>query len=287
MKIGVIGGSGLYELPGMRDLRELEIKTPFGKPSDVFMAGTLQGREVVFLPRHGRGHRILPTEIPFRANVWGMKSLGVTHVISVSAVGSLREEIQPGHLVFPDQFIDRTFHRESTFFGQGIVGHVQFGYPVCHHIIEVLGKAASRLDIPNHRSGTYVCIEGPAFSTKAESLLYRSWGGAIIGMTNLQEAKLAREAEMCFATIALATDYDCWHESEAEVSVEAVLEVMHNNVENSKRLLAAAIAAIPEDRPCAVPDALRFAILTPFDQIPEQTRRDLEPLIGRYAQGRP
>jgi 5'-methylthioadenosine phosphorylase len=287
MKIGILGGSGLYELPGMRDLREQRMGTPFGEPSDVFMTGSLGGREVVFLPRHGRGHRILPTEIPFRANVWGMKRLGVTHLLSVSAVGSLREEIRPGHLVFPDQFIDRTFHRESTFFGRGIVGHVQFGSPVCHHIVEVLEKAATQLDMRNHRGGTYVCIEGPAFSTKAESLLYRSWGGAVIGMTNLQEAKLAREAEMCFATIALATDYDCWHESEAEVSVEAVLEVMRSNVANSKRLLAAAIAAIPEDRPCAAPDALRFAILTPLDQVPEQTRRDLEPLIGRYAKGRP
>jgi len=285
MKIGILGGSGLYELEGIHDLKEHRLATPYGDPSDSYMTGSLHGREVVFLPRHGRGHRILPTEIPFRANIWGMKKLGVTHLLSVSAVGSLKEEIEPGHLVFPDQFIDRTFHRESTFFGRGIVGHVQFGHPVCQHVVEVLAQAAERLGMRTHRGGTYVCMEGPAFSTQAESLLYRSWGGAVIGMTNLQEAKLAREAELCFATIALATDYDCWHESEAEVSVEAVLQVMHKNVVNSKRLLAAAIAALPEDRPCAAPDALRFAILTPLDSVPEQTRADLEPIIGRYLRG--
>jgi 5'-methylthioadenosine phosphorylase len=287
MKIGILGGSGLYEMDGLREVKEQRLATPFGDPSDVFITGVLHGREVVFLPRHGRGHRILPTEIPFRANVWGMKKLGVTHLLSVSAVGSLKEEIRPGDLVFPDQFIDRTFHRESTFFGRGIVGHVQFGHPVCRHVVDVLGAAARRLNISSHTGGTYVCMEGPAFSTKAESELYRSWGGAVIGMTNLQEAKLAREAELCFATIALATDYDCWHETEAEVSVEAVLEVMRTNVANSKRLLAAAIAALPEARDCAARDALRFAILTPLDRVPGQTRSDLEPIIGRYVHPAP
>lgn len=282
MKIGIIGGSGLYELEGIRDLKEQPLKTPFGDPSDAFVTGNLHGRDVIFLPRHGRGHRLLPTEIPYRANIWGLKKLGATHIISVSAVGSLKEEIHPGHLVFPDQFIDRTFHRESTFFGRGIVGHVQFGHPVCQHMVAALAAAAQRLRITAHDGGTYVCMEGPAFSTKAESLLYRAWGGAVIGMTNLQEAKLAREAELCFATIALATDYDCWHESESEVSVENILQVMHNNVANSKRLLAAAIDGLSEDRGCAAQDALRYAILTPLDRVPEQTRRDLEPLIGRY-----
>jgi 5'-methylthioadenosine phosphorylase len=282
MKIGIIGGSGLYELEGIRDLKEQRIATPFGDPSDTYVSGTLQGRDVVFLPRHARGHLLLPTEIPYRANIWGMKKLGVTHLISVSAVGSLQERIEPGHLVFPDQFIDRTFHRESTFFGKGIVAHVQFGHPVCQHMVDVLAKTAGTLGIRGHSGGTYICMEGPAFSTKAESTLYRSWGGAVIGMTNLQEAKLAREAELCFATIALATDYDCWHESEEEVSVESVLKVMHNNVANSKRLLAATIAALPEERNCAAQDALRFAILTSLDKVPEATKRDLEPVIGRY-----
>ena len=283
MKIGIIGGSGLYEMEGIRDLHEQRVKTPFGDPSDVLVTGTLQDREVVFLPRHARGHRLLPTEIPYRANIWAMKKLGVTHLISVSAVGSLQEQIEPGHLVFPDQFIDRTFHRESTFFGKGIVAHVQFGYPVCQHMIDVLAQTAGRLGIHSHAGGTYVCMEGPAFSTRAESLLYRSWGGSVIGMTNLQEAKLAREAELCFATIALATDYDCWHESEAEVSVDAVLKVMHNNVVNSKRLLATAISDLPEERNCAAHSALKFAILTPLDKVPEATKRDLDPIIGRYT----
>lgn len=282
MKIGIFGGSGLYEMEGIRDLQEHRVATPFGDPSDLFVSGTLQGRGVVFLPRHGRGHRILPTDIPYRANVWAMKKLGVTHLISVSAVGSLQENIEPGHLVFPDQFIDRTFHRESTFFGDGVVGHVQFGFPVCQHMIDVLAETAGKLGIHSHAGGTYVCVEGPAFSTRAESLMYRTWGGAVIGMTNLQEAKLAREAELCFCTIALATDYDCWHEEQAEVSVEAVLKVMQDNVVNSKRLLAGAVAALPERRECAARDALRYAILTSPDKIPEAARRNLEPIIGRY-----
>jgi 5'-methylthioadenosine phosphorylase len=283
MKIGIIGGSGLYDLEGIQSVREQRLSTPFGEPSDAFTTGTLHGKEVVFLPRHGRGHRLLPTEVPFRANVWGLKKLGVTHLISVSAVGSLKEEIQPGDLVFPDQFIDRTFHRESTFFGQGIVGHVQFGNPVCAEMVDVLSATARTLGITAHRGGTYVCMEGPQFSTKAESHLYRSWGGTIIGMTNLHEAKLAREAEMCFATIALATDYDCWHETEAEVSVEAVLEVMRKNIAASKKLLSGTIAALQPGQPCAAQDALKFAILTPLDRVPEQVKRDLEPIIGRYV----
>jgi len=283
MKIGIIGGSGLYELDGIQNLREQKLSTPFGEPSDVFVTGTLHGKDVAFLPRHGKGHRHLPSEVPFRANVWGMKKLGVTHLISVSAVGSLREEIKPGHLVFPDQFIDRTFHRDSTFFGKGIVAHVQFGNPVCGDLVSVLAASAKQEGITAHRGGTYICMEGPQFSTKAESHLYRSWGGSVIGMTNLQEAKLAREAELCFATIALATDYDCWHESEAEVSVEAVLEVMRNNVAASKRLLSGAIRSLNPAQPCPDQDALRFAILTALDRVPESTKRDLDPIIGRYV----
>ena len=281
--IGIIGGSGLYELDGIQNLREQKLSTPFGEPSDVFVTGTLHGKDVAFLPRHGKGHRHLPSEVPFRANVWGMKKLGVTHLISVSAVGSLREEIKPGHLVFPDQFIDRTFHRDSTFFGKGIVAHVQFGNPVCGDLVSVLAASAKQEGITAHRGGTYICMEGPQFSTKAESHLYRSWGGSVIGMTNLQEAKLAREAELCFATIALATDYDCWHESEAEVSVEAVLEVMRNNVAASKRLLSGAIRSLNPAQPCPDQDALRFAILTALDRVPESTKRDLDPIIGRYV----
>lgn len=282
MKVGVIGGSGLYEMEGLEAVREERLETPFGSPSDTFVSGRLHGRDVVFLPRHGRGHSLLPTEIPYRANVWGMKKLGVTHLISVSAVGSLKEEIEPGHLVFPDQFIDRTFHRDTTFFGRGVVAHVQFGDPVCANLVGELGAAAEQKGIRFHRSGTYVCMEGPVFSTRAESNLYRSWGGAVIGMTNLQEAKLAREAEMCFATIALATDYDCWHESEEEVSVEAILEVMHKNVVSSKELLSAAIARMNPARHCACGSALQFSILTTPERIPDQVKQDLEPLIGRY-----
>jgi 5'-methylthioadenosine phosphorylase len=282
MKIGIIGGSGLYDLEGIQNVQERRLTTPFGEPSDALVTGTLHGKEVVFLPRHGKGHRLLPTEVPFRANIWALKKLGVTHLLSVSAVGSLKEEIKPGHLVFPDQFLDRTFHRESTFFGNGIVGHVQFGNPVCAEMMEVLAETAKRLGITAHKGGTYVCMEGPQFSTKAESHLYRSWGGAVIGMTNLQEAKLAREAEICFATIALATDYDCWHESEAEVSVEAVLEVMRQNIAASKKLLSGAIAALRPDLPCAAQDALKYAILTPLHLVPAQVKRDLEPIIGRY-----
>jgi 5'-methylthioadenosine phosphorylase len=282
MKIGIIGGSGLYEMEGLTDLEEHRLTTPFGPPSDAYLSGVLHGREVVFLPRHGKGHRLLPSEIPFRANVWGLKKLGVTHLLSVSAVGSLKEQIAPGHIVFPDQFIDRTFLRESTFFGRGAIAHVQFGDPVCPNLLNDLEQAAQRLKVAHHTRGTYVCIEGPAFSTRAESNLYRAWGGAVIGMTNLQEAKLAREAELCFATLALATDYDCWHETEAEVSVDSVLKVMAQNIAVSKRLLAGVVERLDPRRPCSCHDSLKFALLTPPDRMPEQTRTDLQPIIGRY-----
>ncbi len=282
MKIGIVGGSGLYALDGIAGVQETEIATPFGAPSGPLVTGTLNGRAVVFLSRHGAGHRLLPSEIPFRANIWALKSLGVTHVLSVSAVGSLKEEIAPGHMVFPDQFIDRTFHRETTFFGRGIVVHVQFGDPVCPVLVDVLAESAGAVGVTFHKGGTYICMEGPVFSTRAESQLYRSWGGAVIGMTNLQEAKLAREAEMCFATIALSTDYDCWHEHEEEVSVEAVLKVMQENVATSKQILAHAVSAVPEARTCGCGDALKDAILTPLDRVPESLKADLRPLIGRY-----
>ena len=282
MKIGIIGGSGLYEMEGLTGLREQALETPFGDPSAPYVSGQLHGRDVVFLPRHGIGHRFLPSEIPFRANVWGMKALGVTHLISVSAVGSLREEIEPGHLVFPDQFIDRTFLRPSTFFGRGVIAHVQFGDPVCPNLLADLHRVAGQQGIAHHTRGTYICMEGPAFSTKAESHMYRSWGGTVIGMTNLQEAKLAREAELCFATIALATDYDCWHESEEQVTVEAVLKVMAQNIATSKRLLAGVVQTLDPARPCACHDSLKYALLTPPDRIAEPARTELRPIIGRY-----
>ncbi|MDH5561745.1 MAG: S-methyl-5'-thioadenosine phosphorylase, partial [Deltaproteobacteria bacterium] len=213
MKYGILGGSGLYQMDELKDIQEIKVQTPFGDPSDALIKGSLYGKEIIFLPRHGKGHRLLPGEINYRANIWAMKSLGVTHLISVSAVGSLRREIEPGHLVVPDQFIDRTKARASTFFGEGIVAHLQFGNPVCGDLADALCFAAKMLEITCHKGGAYVCMEGPLFSTKAESNIYRSFGASVIGMTNLQEAKLAREAELCFATIALSTDYDCWHEA--------------------------------------------------------------------------
>ena len=284
MKFGIVGGSGLYEMEGIQRLREHRMDTPFGAPSDTLISGELHGRDVVFLPRHGRGHVLLPSEIPFRANVWAMKKLGVTHLVSVSAVGSLEEDVAPGHIVFPDQFIDRTFQRPSTFFGRGVVAHVQFGNPVCPVLLPQLAAAADQVGAVNHVGGTYVCMEGPAFSTKAESQLYRSWGGRVIGMTNLQEAKLAREAELCFATIALATDYDCWHESEEEVSVEAVLAVMQQNIATSRQILSQLIATFAPGDSCGCASALQYAILTARDRIPEQVRTDLAPIIGKYIQ---
>lgn len=282
MKIGIIGGSGLYEMEGLADLEETRLDTPFGDPSDIFITGSLHGKTVVFLPRHGRGHRLLPGEVPFRANVWGMKKLGVTHLLSVSAVGSLREEIAPGHIVFPDQFIDRTRGRPATFFGQGAIAHVQFGDPVCPNLVAQLSAAARKLKIDHHRGGAYVCMEGPAFSTRAESFMYRAWGGTVIGMTNLTEAKLAREAELCFATIALATDYDCWHESEEEVTVEAIFAVMNDNIAKSRHLLSTVIETMDTSQPCSCRDALRDALVTPLEHIPDGTKARLEPLLNRY-----
>jgi len=282
MKVGIIGGSGLYHLEELEEVEEVHLDTPFGKPSSYFVTGEVNGIPVAFLPRHGIGHVLLPTEIPFRANIWGLKMLGVTHLISVGAVGSLREEIEPGHMVFPDQFIDLTRHRKSTFFGNGVVGHVQFGNPVCSELSEKLVEAAQTVGATMHVGGTYICMEGPAFSSRAESLLYRSWGADVIGMTNVQEAKLAREAEMAFASIALATDYDCWHVSESEVSVEDIIKVMHANVETARQILVETLRRISPDFPNSQADALKFSLITDKSKISKKTCRDLDLLLGRY-----
>ena len=282
MKVGIIGGSGLYNLKELDKVNNIQIDTPFGKPSSDFLTGELHDIPVVFIPRHGIGHVLLPTEIPFRANIWGLKKLGVTHLISVGAVGSLKEEIIPGHIVFPDQFIDLTRHRTSTFFGNGIVAHVQFGDPVCPKLSEKLVQSAQTVGASIHLGGTYICMEGPAFSSRAESLLYRSWGADVIGMTNAQEAKLAREAEMSFASIALATDYDCWHVSESEVNVDDIIKVMHENVETARRIIVETMRNLTPDFPNSQQEALKFAMLTEKSKIPQKTRTDLDLFISRY-----
>lgn len=281
--IGVIGGSGLYEIEGLTDVREVSLQTPFGAPSDVFITGELDGARMVFLPRHGRGHRLLPTEVPFRANIWGMKKLGVERIISVSAVGSMKEDIVPGHIVIPDQFIDRTLgQRPMTFFGDGIVGHVQFADPICRDLAAVLYDAAIATGATVHKGGTYICIEGPQFSTRAESLLYRSWGVDVIGMTNINEARLAREAEICYSTIALATDYDCWHHEHDDVSVEAIIAIIHSNVANARRIIKNAVSRLSAERGCHCGESLKFAIMTQRELIPAATRERLEVVMGKY-----
>ena len=282
MKVGIIGGSGLYNLKELEKVEKVQLDTPFGKPSSDFLTGEVHNIPVIFIPRHGLGHVLLPTEIPFRANIWGLKKLGVTHLISVGAVGSLKEEIIPGHMVFPDQFIDLTRHRTSTFFGNGVVAHVQFGDPVCPKLSEKLVQAAQAVGATIHLGGTYICMEGPAFSSRAESLLYRSWGADVIGMTNAQEAKLAREAEMAFASIALATDYDCWHISESEVNVEDIIKVMHENVETARRIIVETLRNLPPDFPNSQQDALKFALITEKSKIPQKTRSDLDLLLSKY-----
>ena len=280
--VGVIGGSGLYHMEGLQQVREVNVRTPFGKPSDKFIKGSLGGTELVFLPRHGKGHRWLPTEINFRANIFGMKKLGVERIISVSAVGSLREKIAPGHVVIPDQFIDRTTQRPSTFFGNGIVAHVGLADPFCKDTSTELARAASAAGADIHRSGTYLCMEGPQFSTRAESHLYRDWGADIIGMTNLQEAKLAREAEICFATLALATDYDCWNESAGDVEIDHVLAVLQQNVELAKKTIRQVLKNLSPSGSCGCSSALSTAIITEKSKIPKKVRRDLRPIIGKY-----
>jgi 5'-methylthioadenosine phosphorylase len=280
--VGVIGGSGLYQMSEIEGLREVEVKTPFGKPSDRLIRGRLGNVEIVFLPRHGKGHRWLPTEINFRANIFALKKLGVGQIISVSAVGSLRQEIAPGHLVVPDQFIDRTTQRPSTFFGRGLVAHVSLADPFCQELSAALIDAARSEGAQVHAAGTYVCMEGPQFSTRAESHLYRSWGAHVIGMTNLQEAKLAREAEICFATLALATDYDCWNENAGDVEIEHVLTVLKNNVALAQRTIGRAVAKLSAPRACACASALKDAIITERARIPKKLRAELRPIIGKY-----
>lgn len=282
--IGVIGGSGLYEMEGLTDLEEIALDTPFGAPSDAYMSGRLGELRLIFLPRHGRGHRLLPGEINYLANIHGFKQLGAEYIVSVSAVGSLREEIVPGHIVVPDQFIDRTRGRRSTFFGGGVVGHISFADPVCAGMRGVLIEAARAAGATVHDKGTYVVMEGPAFSTRAESHLYRSWGADIIGMTNLPEAKLAREAEICYATLALPTDYDCWREGEEHVSVEAVVQTLRDNVARAKQVLRGAVQKIgalgARECPCAT--ATQYAVMTAKESIPAEARARLGLIIGRY-----
>jgi 5'-methylthioadenosine phosphorylase len=280
--LGVIGGTGLYQIEGLRNVRELTVRTPFGAPSDKLLRGTLGTAELVFLPRHGRGHRLLPTELNFRANIFAMKKLGVERIISVSAVGSLRKEIAPGHVVVPDQFIDRTTQRPSTFFGRGVVAHVSFADPFCPELSGALATAAEAAHGAVHRGGTYVCMEGPQFSTRAESRLYRAWGADVIGMTNLQEAKLAREAEMCFGTLALATDYDCWNEEAGDVEIDHVLKILAQNVELAKKTIHNVIADSAAVRSCQCASALKSAIITERSRIPKKVRVQLQPIIGKY-----
>jgi len=281
--LGIIGGSGLYEMEGLTGIESRQISTPFGNPSDDIITGVLNGVRMAFLPRHGKGHRILPSEINYRANIFALKALGVDTIISVSAVGSMKEEIKPGDMVVPFQFIDRTRGRPSTFFGKGIVAHVAFADPVCHPLADILFTCVADDGEAVHRGGTYLCMEGPQFSTRAESLLYRSWGVDIIGMTNIPEAKLAREAGVCYATLALATDYDCWHETEEDVSVEAILQVMHRNVEAARRVLVRVSRTISEKVPCGCSESLRFAIVTDPAAISEETKAELRPIIGKYV----
>lgn len=281
-EIGIIGGSGLYSMPGLSDIREEVVTTPFGDPSDKFILGTLEGRKVAFLARHGRGHRLLPSELNFRANIYAMKMLGVERIVSVSAVGSLKEEHKPTDFVIPDQFIDRTFLRKSTFFGDGIVGHVAFGDPVCATVAAAAVEACGSSGVVGKKGGTYICMEGPQFSTRAESNLYRSWGADVVGMTNLQEAKLAREAEICYATVAMVTDYDCWHPHHDSVTVDQIVAVLHQNAENAAKVVRATVASLPAERNCACATAAKYAILTHAEEIPAEARERLQLLFGKY-----
>ncbi len=281
-KIAIIGGSGLYEMEGMKILEERDVDTPFGKPSDHFILGQMEGVTVAFLARHARGHKILPSELNFRANIFAIKALGCQFILSVSAVGSLKEEIEPGHLVMVDQFIDRTHKRPDTFFGEGVVAHVAFAEPICKMLRAKLHAAARALDVVSHPKGTYVCIEGPMFSTKAESRLYKSWGADVIGMTNLQEARLAREAGLCYAAIALSTDYDCWHEGQDAVTAEMVIQMLQKNVENAKKVLKKVVPEIAKEKKCAHEDSLKNAIVTHKPSIPEATKQKLKLILGKY-----
>lgn len=284
-KIGVIGGSGLYAMSRLENVQEVQVETPFGAPSDAYITGTLQGRDMVFLPRHGRGHRIAPSALNFRANIYGLKQLGVEWVLSVSAVGSMREDIHPGNLVLPDQFFDRTRSRVSTFFDRDVVVHVAFADPVCSVLARALHEAATQTSATVHVGGTYLCIEGPQFSTRAESNIYRQWGVDVIGMTNLPEARLAREAELCYATLALATDYDCWHESASDVDIEAILALLHRNVELAQEVIERMVPRVPPTRSCPCSTALQQAIITSPELIPDAAKERLGLLIGPYLKG--
>ena len=286
VKIGIIGGSGLYQMPELANVREIAVDTPFGKPSDAFIVGELDGVTVAFLPRHGRGHKLTPSELPFRANIYAMKLLGVEYILSVSAVGSLQEKYAPTDFVIPDQFFDRTFARahESTFFGEGIVGHVTFAHPVCSELSDILEAVCKSNNVVTHRGGTYICMEGPAFSTKAESNVYRGWGMDIIGMTNLQEAKLAREAEIAYATLALVTDYDCWYEGHDDVTVDMVIEYLNKNVRNAQLVLKDAVKRVAEKTtPNQYAKATKNAIFTASADWPAETAKKLEAIVGKYA----
>ncbi len=282
--IGIIGGSGLYEMEGLEDVCEEVVRTPFGEPSDRYILGRLQGRPVAFLARHGRGHRLMPSELNFRANLFGFKVLGAEWILSASAVGSMREEIKPLDILIPDQFFDRTTQRASTFFGGGLIAHVSMADPTCPVLGEILYRAGREVGATVHRGGTYVCIEGPQFSTRAESRIYRSWGVDVIGMTNLQEAKLAREAEICYATMALVTDYDVWHATEEDVNVEAVVRILLENVKTAQAMIRVAVRNISGTRTCPCTHALRDAIITARHLIPAQVKRDLAPIVGKYLE---
>jgi 5'-methylthioadenosine phosphorylase len=281
-EIGIIGGSGLYSMPGLSDVREVKQSTPFGDPSDAYVLGTLEGRKVAFLARHGRGHRILPTELNFRANVYGFKQLGVERIISISAVGSLKEEHKPLEFVIPEQFFDRTRHRVDTFFGNGVVAHIAFADPVCPQLSQVVESACKKAGVTGKRGGIYLNMEGPQFSTKAESNIYRSWGMDVIGMTNLQEAKLWREAEICYVTVAMVTDYDCWHPHHDSVTVDQIIAVLVKNAENAAKVVRETVGAMPAERNCKCDSALAHAIVTDRDKIPASTRQKLSLILDKY-----
>jgi len=280
--VGVIGGSGLYEMEGLEDVQTISLTTPFGDPSDSFVVGRLEGVKIAFLPRHGKGHRISPSSLNFRANIYAMKLLGAQWIIGVSAVGSMKESIHPGDMVIPNQFIDRTTGRPSTFFSDGIVGHISFADPVCPVLGQILFQAGKEVGATVQKDGTYLCIEGPQFSTRAESRLYRTWGVDVIGMTNLPEAKLAREAEICYATIAFATDYDCWHQEAEDVSIGEVLRILAQSTKIAKSAIRNAVKHLPEKRECICATALKYGLITGKKMIPEKTKKDLEPIIGKY-----
>jgi len=281
-QIGIIGGSGLYDMPGVTDREETSVTTPFGEPSAPYLLGTLRGKRVAFLARHGGGHRVSPSELNFRANIFGMKTLGVEFILSASAVGSLKEEYKPADIVIPDQFFDRTKGRPSSFFGRGLVGHVGFAHPFCKILSGIAYESGTTSGATIHKGGTYVCMEGPQFSTLAESKLYRSWGMDIIGMTNLQEAKLAREAEICYTTIALVTDYDCWHPDHDSVTVEMVMSTLSKNAATAQQIIAGAVERLPYERTCECASALKYALVTRPEMVPDQVKKDLAPIIGRY-----